>query len=344
MIHIFFAAGCSFILALIFTPLMIWLAKKKKIVDIPNERKSHTKPIPLLGGLAIHSATVITVILSILFFSKDIDYNIVIAFLIGITGVTYMGMIDDVLSLSAKRRLVILFILAIVVLVGCLQFYFGDRFSQSQLIVPITMSVFVVIWIVAITNAINFTDGLDGLASALSLVSAISFAIIFRAQGRVDLALPTSLALTGAILGFLPYNFSPAKIFMGDAGSMFIGFMLGIFSIMSISQRSIMFAIVPIFFMLVPILDMFISIFRRLLTNHSIMLPDKKHFHHKLNGRFKNHKIVVLILTAVQMLFAGFGLLIFFYNLYVFGWIAAGVVVFGLCIYTVITEKVKARE
>ena len=293
----------------------------------------------MLGGLDIHAATVISVVLSIIFFSKDLNYNMIIAFLVGITGVTYMGMIDDILSLSAKRRLVILFILAIIVLVGCLQFYFANRFSESQIIVPIVLSVFIVIWIVAITNAINFSDGLDGLASALSLVSAISFAIVFRAQGRVDLALPTSLALTGAILGFLPYNMSPAKIFMGDAGSMFLGFMLGIFSVMSISQRSIAFVIVPIFFMIVPILDMCISIFRRLLTKHSIMLPDKKHFHHKLNSRFKNHKIVVLILTAVQILFAGFGLVVFFCDLYVIGWIVAGVVVVVLCVYTVIIEK-----
>lgn len=336
MLKYLIVIAVSLVISLCVTPLMIVASRKWNIMDTPNVRKAHNKPIPLMGGVAIYLATIVATVLYILLFEEfPLQLNIVIAFLIGISGVTMMGLIDDILSLSARRRLIVLFVLALIVLIGCLQFYFPQMLLDDPLLAIVT-SVVVVFWIVAITNATNFTDGLDGLASCLSLVSALSFAVIFFIQGRDQLALPTTLALCGAIFGFLTYNFHPAKIFMGDAGSMFIGFMLGILSIMSMSQKTIIVFVVPVFLMIVPIADMCMSILRRLLLRKPVMKPDKMHFHHILIGRFNNHRIAVLILMAAQMVFAGIGVFIYFLELYILGWILLAVLALLAIIYTLV--------
>ncbi len=342
MLNYLIVIAVSLVLSLGLTPLMIVASRRWDIMDIPDVRKAHNKPIPLMGGVAIYLATIVATVLYVMLFEViPLQFNMIIAFLIGISGVTMMGLIDDILSLSPRRRLIVLFILAVIVLIGCLQFYFPKTLLEDPLL-AIGTSVVVVFWIVAITNATNFTDGLDGLASSLSLVSALSFAVIFFIQGRNQLALPTTLALCGAITGFLIYNFHPAKIFMGDAGSMFIGFMLGILSIMSMSQKTIIVFVVPVFLMIVPIADMCMSILRRLLLRKPVMKPDKMHFHHILIGRFKNHRVAVLILMAVQMVFAFIGVIIYFLELYILGWILLAVLVMFAIVYTLVkVRKIK---
>ena len=292
-----------------------------------------------MGGIAIFLATIFATVIFIVFFVQGLKTNLVIAFVIGISGVTMMGLIDDVLALSAKRRLVILFILALIVLIGCLQFYFPPSLIHSSLGITLLISFVVVIWVVGITNAINLSDGLDGLAGTLSLVSVAGFALIFFFQGRTQLALPTTLALFGAIAGFLPYNFSPAKIFMGDAGSMFIGFMLGILSIMSMSEKPIEFFVVPVFLILMPILDMSMSILRRLLLGRPVMQPDKMHFHHTLNKRFKSHRIVVVILAAFQLVFAAIGITVYLTEWFTIGWIILAGIAIGAVLYSLVTAR-----
>lgn len=333
----------ALVLSLGFTPLMIAASRKLKILDMPNPRKAHREPMPLMGGVAIYLSTIAASVLFIVFFVEGLRNNIVVAFLIGISGVTMMGLIDDILSLSAKRRLVILFILALIVLIGCLQFYFPASLLHSDLGLILLTSFVAVIWIVGITNAINLSDGLDGLASCLSLVSVAGFALIFYLQGRTQLALPTTLALFGAIAGFLPYNLSPAKIFMGDAGSMFIGFMLGILSIMSMSQKPIEYFVVPVFLILMPILDMSMSILRRVLLRRPVMQPDKMHFHHILNKKFHNHRIVVLIMSLFQLFFAAIGVAIYFTEWFAIGWLALGVIAVAAILYSIATASKMRR-
>ncbi len=339
MLIFFIPTLAALALSLGLTPLMILASRKLKILDMPNNRKAHREPMPLMGGVAIFLATIIATVIFVVFFVEGLKTNIVIAFLIGISGVTMMGLIDDILVLSAKRRLVILFILALIVLIGCLQFYFPADLLHRDLGLTLLTSLIVVIWIVGITNAINLSDGLDGLASSLSLVSVASFALIFYLQGRSQLALPTALALFGAIAGFLPYNISPAKIFMGDAGSMFIGFMLGILSIMSMSEKPIEFFVVPVFLILMPILDMSMSILRRLLLRRPVLEPDKMHFHHTLNKRLISHRIVVIILAAFQLLFAGVGIAVYLTEWFTAGWIVLGCIALGAVIYSFVAAR-----
>lgn len=335
MLYLILTISISLLLSLFLTPLMIYVAKKKQILDIPNNRKSHDEPTPLLGGLAICIATVVTIMM----FAKANEAFVLPILVIGILGVSFMGLIDDILSLSAKRRMVILFIIALVVFFGAIQFYFnGKEIMQESIVLNIFFSIFIIIWMVGITNAVNFSDGLDGLASYLSLVSTISFAIIFSLQGRDMLALPITLALMGAIAGFIPYNRNPAIIFMGDSGSMFIGFVLSLLSITSIAYEATFIAVVvPIFLLLVPILDMCMSILRRIIIRKPIMKPDKMHFHHVLNQHINNHIFVVIILSLVQIVFSAIGIWVFINKTFVLGWMILGIIIAIASIYTIMT-------
>jgi UDP-GlcNAc:undecaprenyl-phosphate/decaprenyl-phosphate GlcNAc-1-phosphate transferase len=316
--------------------MFTYIAKKKKVIDIPSARKEHSEPTALLGGVAIYFATIISITL----FSRSSSGYLIPVLIVGATGVAVMGLIDDILSLSAKRRVIILFIIAVIVYIICFVFYLDTQrlIERSPLIITV-FSLFIIIWIVGITNAINFSDGLDGLASYLSIVSVMSFAIIFAYQGRDALALPLSLALVGAIAGFIPYNRNPAMIFMGDAGSMFIGFMLSLLSISSIRHEVSLFAmVVPVYILFVPILDMCMSILRRIVLKKSIMKPDKMHFHHQLNKHFSNHILVVIILAFAQVVFCTAGIMIFIYKLFIMGWIILGSITLIAAIYTIVTS------
>ncbi len=346
------SAAIACVLSLSLTPLMIGLSKRLKVLDMPDRRKAHNKPMPLMGGVAMYIATGAATLIYVLVITnlivipneQPLDIGLLAAFMVGITGVTAMGFIDDIMHLSAKRRLVILFILALIVLVGCLQFYFPPSLMQNHWSVILLVSLIVVVWIVAVTNAVNFADGLDGLASSLALVSAIGFALIFYLQGRTQLALPTALALCGAILGFLPFNISPAKLFMGDAGSMFIGFMLGIFSIMSMSDEPVAAFVVLAYLMLIPMADMGTAMLRRLIMKKPLMMPDMMHFHHILNRRFKSQRTTVLILTAAQVVSAMAGVLIYRLKLYCLGWILIGVLAAVVIAYTVYKARKLLKE
>ena len=322
----------SFLISLFLTPLVINFARKKKIFDIPNGRKEHTTPTPLMGGIAIWFATIVSVVL----FAEPINKIAIPVLIAGATGVSLMGFVDDIISLSAKRRMIILFCIALIVFFGGIQFYFTDMLFYDPIIIKILFFAFIIVWVVGITNAINLSDGLDGLASYLSLISAISFAIIFAFQGREMFILPIALALCGAIAGFIPYNRNPAMVFMGDAGSMFIGFMLSLLSITSVSHETTLLAvIVPIFILFVPILDMSMSILRRLVIKTPIMKADNMHFHHRLNEHFKNHLIVVIILSLAQIVFAAMGIFIFIYKLFELGWIILAALIVVSSVFTI---------
>lgn len=322
-----------FLLSLFLTPLMMVIAKKKNIVDIPNARKSHSKPIPLLGGVAI----LIAVTISIASFAVTTTPLVKITLLGAIFGVSLIGLIDDIIALSAKRRLVVLIIQALIVYIGCIQFYTIAHINTTYM--EIIFGAFVVLWIVAVTNAVNFSDGLDGLSSYLSIVASISFAILFALQGRIIFALPIALSICGAVAGFLTYNRNPAMIFMGDAGSMLLGFMLGLLSIVSTAKEdTILSLVVPIFILFVPIADMLTSILRRIIIRRPVMKPDKMHFHHVLNQKIDNHLFVAIILSLIQIVFAALGILVFIFKIYVLGVIVLGAIFIILCIFTTITS------
>ena len=271
------------VLSFLSTPLVKALAKKVGAMDVPKDnRRMHDHPIPRMGGLAIF----IGFLLSALIFSPGIDQGLK-SILLGAIVIVILGVFDDRSALGAKLKLVVqLIAAAIVVFYGDLRIdritnpFGGSLYSYWDLGVfayPIT-----IIWIVAITNAVNFIDGLDGLACGVSCISSLNLLVIALLVSDARVAILMA-ALTGACLGFVPYNFNPAKIFMGDTGSTFLGFMLATVSITGLfkAYTAISF-VVPFLLLGLPIFDICFAVIRRVASGHSPMEADRGHFHHRL--------------------------------------------------------------
>ena len=265
------------------TPLVKMLATHIGAIDVPKDnRRMHTIPIPRMGGLAIF----IGFLLSVLVFSKGIDRELQ-SILLGAIVLVVLGVLDDKYTLGAKLKLFVqLLAAAIVVFYGDLRI---DRLTNpfgaslysywdfGLLSYPIT-----IIWIVTITNAVNFIDGLDGLACGVSCISSVNLLVIALLVS--DAQVPIIMAaLTGACLGFVPYNFNPAKIFMGDTGSTFLGFTLATVSIQGLFKAyTVISFIVPFLLLGLPIFDICFTVIRRIASGKSPMEADRGHFHHRL--------------------------------------------------------------
>ena len=259
----------------------------------------HKEPIPRLGGLAIFGGF----LASILIFG-ELDQTM-LCVLLGASMIVALGIFDDVLALGAKLKFVVQIVAAAIpVCIGDLQIKlftnlnpFSDMpyFHLGMLAIPIT-----IIWIVGITNAVNLIDGLDGLAVGVSSIAAITMLAVALLTGNMAIAV-TMAALAGACIGFMPYNLNPAKIFMGDTGSTFLGYMLATVSIMGLFKfyAVISFA-VPFLILGLPIFDTANAIIRRMAAGRSPMSPDRGHVHHKLIDMGFNQKQAVAILYAIS--------------------------------------------
>jgi len=296
----------AFLIAFLLTPVVKKLAIKVKAIDIPNEkRRVHDHPIPRMGGLAIvigfTIATLLYVALTYNTTSSILDKQLIGLFL-GIIVIEIVGVFDDIYQLKAWHKLFFQIVAAsIVVICGIRIEGFTNPFVENGYIdlgifsVPITM-----IWIIGITNAINFIDGLDGLAAGIASISSLSLLFISIMLGNIESVILTA-ALAGATLGFLPFNFNPAKIFMGDSGSTFLGFTLGTVAIMGmIKSYTVIAVIAPLIVLGLPIFDTTFAIIRRLLKGQSPMCADRGHLHHRLVDAGLTQKQTVLILYAVS--------------------------------------------
>lgn len=297
------AAGTSLAL----TPLVRRLSIKMGWLDKPNWRKLNKKPMPLLGGAAIYFGFV----LSLAFFILKEPYSAQTYKFIGLLGSSFViflvGIKDDVSGLSPKRKLFYQVVAAgIAYLFGYSIVEVSSPLGghlQAPAIISMGLTIF---WIVAFTNAVNLMDGLDGLASGVSAIIAGS---LFFSALRNNHPIPAvlSIAIAGSALGFLRYNFYPAKIFMGDCGSMFLGFVLSLISIEGAYKgTTFVTLIIPIIAMGVPITDTLLSILRRLFKGDSVFEADKEHIHHKLFFREGSQKEAVL---KLYLLTGSFGLI-----------------------------------
>lgn len=302
-IFIILALAVGFLISFASTPTVIALANKIKALDIPKDaRRIHKKPIPLIGGLAIFYGFVI----SVLCFAV-IDREIM-GILIGAVIIVTVGVIDDMRELSAKVKLLFQIIAAgIVIYFGVDITYVANPFSQwfgpvyinlGLWAIPITM-----IWIIGVTNAVNLIDGLDGLAVGVSSIASVALLSLTLISQNLNAAIVTA-ALAGAGFGFLPYNFNPAKIFMGDTGSTFLGFVLACISIQGIMKMYALVSFaVPVLILGLPIFDTLFAIIRRLLTGKSIMSPDRGHLHHRLlDMGFSQKQTVAILYTLTSIL------------------------------------------
>jgi len=304
MLKDFVMALFALLLSLLLVPGVGKLAVKIGAVDKPNARKVHTKIMPRMGGLAIYISFFV-----ILFLSHNMTRQLLGLFLGG-TVLVLVGIVDDMKDIPAKVKLVGQIIAACIVVAFGVRVDFmtnifhGDTFFLSVFSIPVT-----IIWIVAIINAVNLIDGLDGLAAGISVIAATTMAIAGYASGQATMA-SMAMILIGATLGFLRYNFHPAKIFMGDTGSMFLGYNLAVFAVLGVAKSFTMLSLVtPILVLAIPILDTLFAIVRRKMNHRPIFKPDKHHLHHCLLNYGFSHRDTVLIIYAVSAILAMCGLI-----------------------------------
>ncbi|MEK6647364.1 MAG: MraY family glycosyltransferase [Candidatus Firestonebacteria bacterium] len=325
--HLFILVS-SLIASFFVTPFVKKLALKAKAVDMPTHRKVHHKIIPRWGGLAIYTGFFLSLLL--LFVLNDsfkkllelkhyfLGWQLLGIFVAG-TVIVIVGMLDDKFGLPPKIKLSGQIISALILVA------FGTKFSGITL--PFTKSFLelhsflgigiTVFWVVLLINSFNFVDGLDGLASGLAIITAITFFCIsleylpivkgYMVQKSLVFTAILSLALVGSALGFLRYNFNPARIFMGDTGSQFLGLILASITIIGAFKRVSTFAIfVPLFAVAIPIADTGYAIIRRIKKKTPISMPDKKHFHHQLLAIGFSQKQAVVILYLISAILAAF--------------------------------------
>ncbi len=307
-VKILLSFACAFLLAFLSTPFVKKLAKKIGAIDIPKDkRRMHTDSVPLIGGLAIFLGFLVSTVLF-----AEIDIKI-IAILSGALIMVMLGVFDDKYALGAKFKLMIQIIAAAIPVIAgvrieriILPFLKSGGIEFGWLAYPIT-----ILWIVALTNAVNLIDGLDGLAAGVSAIASFSMFLIALMQGNYVIAV-MSAALVGACCGFLPYNFSPASIFMGDTGSTFLGFVMASLSVLGLFKiHAIISFAVPFIAFGIPIFDTSFAIFRRIKEHRPIMSPDRGHLHHRLVDMGFSHKQAVLIIYAICIVLGAVAVLSF---------------------------------
>ena len=293
----------SFVVTMVITalliPIVMKIGAKLGIVAHKNKRTVHKVEVPRIGGYAIYISSLIGMVI---FLKTDPQIN---AILIASFLVFFVGLFDDVHDLSPKTKLIVELIAALIVIL------YGDIYLKGFDFLPanwppILPGAITVLWIVGITNAINLIDGLDGLSSGISIIVLFTISITSLTSGRTDIA-SLSLVLAGAIMGFLFYNFHPAKIFLGDCGALYIGFMISVISLLGFGYNvSTFFTLgAPIVVLMVPIMDTLIAIIRRKVHHKKFSEADKAHLHHNLMFKLKlGHRKSVIGLYGVTFLFS----------------------------------------
>ena len=292
------AFASAFAITLVTTPFAKWLSVKVGAIDYPKDRGVHKKPMPRMGGVAIVLGFLVTVLM-VYYFDRSMDARQFAGFIIGAVLIAGLGVVDDMKNLPAKLKFCVQIVAALIVV------FSGTRIQNvlwpvtaalQKFSIPITL-----IWIVGVTNAVNLIDGLDGLAAGVTGIAAVSLMVLCIITGTTTAVVLTA-ALAGACLGFLPRNFNPAEIFMGDTGSTFLGFVLAVTSILGVFKGYALLAVVvSVFCIGLPIFDTIFAMLRRMAKNQPIMQADRGHLHHRLIDRGCSQKQAVLIMYAISM-------------------------------------------
>ena len=296
-----------FVLAII--PFIIKVANHVGAMDIPDARKVHSRAMPRLGGLGIYLGFLIGYVL---FGTMSVKMN---SILIGSFIIILTGIVDDIKPIPAKVKFLFQVIAAVIVAVyGDILLSelsaFGFNLEFGIFSYPIT-----ILFIVGIINCINLIDGLDGLAAGLSSIYFVTIGIVILFWTRsFGLDAILTFVMLGSTLGFLCHNFNPAKIFMGDSGSMFLGYIIAVIALLGFKNVTMTTLLIPICFLAIPILDTAFAILRRVVNKKPISEPDKQHLHHQLLNLNLSHRNVVLVIYLVDILFATAMLVYVLYN------------------------------
>lgn len=294
-------AFISYLLGVFIVPFVIDWSQKEGLVDQPNERKIHKAPISRLGGIAIWLSTMLT-FLFLVILSYYPYGSLLSGILLGGSLMFLLGLIDDIYNLNAKFKLVIQLSIATIVYflgvkIDTLFNPFGGVINLGIFSYPIT-----VLWIVGISNAVNFIDGVDGLAGSVITVNSVALALVAVAMTPAQpITALIAFILAGSMLAFLTFNFNPAKIFMGDSGALFSGFLLATLSIAGVMKGATLAILLPFLVLAVPIMDITYSSLRRIMKGTSPFVADAEHIHHKLLKAGFSQKKTVAILTSVAI-------------------------------------------
>jgi len=301
----------GFIAAFIFSVAVVPFVRKmclnQGFYDLPGERKIHKKPIPRLGGIAIWVGTILSLITVVLLQGQYPFGNSISAILAGGSIMFLLGIVDDTYGLSAKFKFFVQIGAALVAFLLGVQINFINLpFLDANIMLGLWSLPITILWIVGLSNAFNFIDGVDGLAGTLGMAGAVTLGIIaLVATPPHPTCTLLCFILAGAIMGFLVFNYNPARIFMGDSGSLFMGFLLATLSVVGV-MKSVTFTIfLPVFVLVVPIFDICFATIRRLLKGKNPFTPDAEHLHHKLlrAGFSHNKTVLALLITTIA---AGF--------------------------------------
>ncbi len=321
-----FTFSAALLLSLLITPLIKRMALNLRAVDDPGHRKIHTVQIPRLGGIAVF-ISFMAVFYSTLWLEvgklEKVSFSpsFLIAFAVAGALIVLLGVLDDVWSLRPVSKLALQVLAAGIVmwhglLIRMLEIPFIGDFDLGPLAIPFTL-----LWIVGITNAINLIDGLDGLAAGVTFIASLTLFLISLSMGKYDMAL-FSVVLAGSIMGFLRYNFNPAQIFLGDSGSLFLGFTLANFSLVGAMKSSTAVALlIPIIALGFPIMDTMLAMIRRaaramkqgrgvMYSFKEIGRPDREHVHHKLMDLGYTHRRTVVLLYGLCLVFGIFAFIL----------------------------------
>lgn len=301
----------ALIVSFLCSPLAIKIAPKIGAVDIPKDtRRMHTKPMPRFGGIAIFLGTIAAMLVAMYIALPAIkDYlpqgepvGKMLGLLVSGILIYIVGVVDDLRGMPAKIKFLLQIACASVVFAFGIRITFvTNHFGSGQGYLPMAISFLVtIIWIVGITNTINLIDGLDGLAAGVAAIASFAIAYTAYIHGMYTVTM-AMLATAGGALGFLPFNFHPAKIFMGDGGSLFLGFMLASVSILGpVKGATVLATMIPVLVLGVPIFDTAFAIFRRIINKRPIMEADKGHLHHRLMAAGMGQRRSVLTLYGIS--------------------------------------------
>lgn len=295
-----------FLFSLVLTPILKKIAKIIETYAQQNKRTIHKSQIPVLGGVAIYVSFMLCMAL---FMHTDDTINGIV---LGGSIIFFVGLLDDFIDLKPIYKLIFQFIAALVLIyygnvyLDVIKLPFGIRIDTQWICMLVTL-----FWIVGITNALNLLDGLDGLAGGISCIILVIVALISILEGRLDIQL-LSFLLMGATLGVLIYNCYPASIFIGDNGSMFLGFIIASISLLGFKSSSVVTLALPILLLAVPIIDTISAVLRRKLNGSKMSNADRGHLHHVLMQRI-GHRNAVLVLYVATTLF-GFCAYAYLYN------------------------------
>ncbi|MFK4567188.1 glycosyltransferase family 4 protein [Enterococcus sp. UD-01] len=300
----------TFILSLIVTPIIKLLAFRIGAFDAPGERRINVKNMPTAGGLGIYFVFAFS---CLVLFQSIIPRAYILPILLGAGIVVATGLLDDIYELSPKKK-------TVGILLGALVIYFVAKIRIDAVTLPLLGHIdlrwaslpLTLFWILAITNAVNLIDGLDGLASGVSIISLATIGVIgyFFLHAKTVFIPIVIFILVASIAGFFPYNFYPAKIFLGDTGALFLGFMIAVLSLQGLKNATFITVVTPMIILGVPITDTVYAIIRRVMNKKPISSADKMHLHHRLLSLGFTHKGAVMTIYGLALVFSFVALLI----------------------------------